>query len=193
LNPKYKETLFSAAGKNGVTAPAKTDLFAFFVYKALEFLKPGGRLGFVVSASWLTSNFGAALQRVLLERFRLIAVVSSRVESFFSQVDVNTVLIVAERRKREIDSNEIVRFVSLKKKLDDLLGPHAKGYWDRVQNLTDAIESQTGAIDNSDFQLMTIPAEPERVALQGKNPSVRNWSVYLRAPISYFELFGAIH
>jgi type I restriction-modification system DNA methylase subunit len=191
LNPKYKHTLFAAAGKNGVTAPAKTDLFAFFIYKALEFIKPGGRLGFVVSSSWLTSDFGAALQRVLIDPFRLIAVIGSQVESFFSQVDVNTVLIIAERRREgKIDPKEIIRFVSLKKKLDDLLIPNADGYWNKVQDLTDAIEMKTEAVDNDEFQLTTIPVEPERTALQGKDPSVRNWSVYLRAPLSYFELFG---
>lgn len=191
LNPRYKQTLFTAAGKNGIDAPAKTDLFAFFIYKALEFIKPGGRLGFVVSSSWLTAHFGATLQKLLLERFRLIAVIGSQVESFFSQVDVNTVLIIAERRKEaQTDPKEIIKFVSLKKTLEDLLAPHTDGYWDRVQNLTDAIEMATEAADNNEFQLTPIPAEPERNSLQGKNPSVRNWSVYLRAPASYFELFG---
>lgn len=192
LNPKYKQTLFSAAGKNGIDAPAKTDLFAFFIYKAYEFMKPGGTLGFVVSSSWLTSNFGAILQKVLLERFQLIAVVGSQVESFFSQVDVNTVLIIAERRERpEIDPKEVIRFVSLKKSLDGLLVPNTDGYWERVQDLTDAIEMADEPVDNDEFQMTPVLAEPERTALQGKNPSVRNWSVYLRAPLSYFELFGA--
>jgi type I restriction-modification system DNA methylase subunit len=191
LNPKYKQTLFTAAGKNGIDATAKTDLFAFFIYKALEFIKPGGRLGFVVSSSWLTAHFGASLQKVLLERFKLVAVIGSQVESFFSQVDVNTVLIIAERRKEaKTDPKEIIRFVSLKKTLDDLLGPYTDGHWDRVQNLADAIEMATEPVDNSEFQLTPIPAEPERTALQGRDPSVRNWSVYLRAPVSYFELFG---
>jgi len=122
----------------------------------------------------------------------LIAVIGSQVESFFSQVDVNTVLIVAEKREGEItDPEEIIRFVTLKKKLEDLLAPEANGYWDRVQNLTDAIEMQEEAIETDEFRLTTIPAEPERVALQGKKAYVRNWSVYLRAPLSYFELFGA--
>jgi methylase of polypeptide subunit release factors len=192
LNDKYKQTLFAAAVRNGVAAAAKTDLFAFFLYKALEFIRPGGRLGFVVSASWLTSNFGASLQKVLLNRFRLIAVIGSRVESFFSQVDVNTVLIVAERRQTErIDPDEILRFVTLKRTLADLLPVDPEGYWNRVQALTDAIEMNTGAVENDDFQMTTIRAEPERTALQGKAPNVRNWSVYLRAPLSYFELFGA--
>src|SRR5262249_11690581 len=112
LNVKYKKTLFDSAAKNGVSAAAKTDLFAFFVYKALEFLRPGGRLSFVVSASWLTADFGATLQRVLVEKLKLIAVIGSRVESFFSQVDVNTVLIIAELRHQATpDPGETIRFV----------------------------------------------------------------------------------
>ncbi len=102
LNITYKRTLFDAAAKNGINAPSKTDLFAFFLYKGLEFLQPGGRIGFVVSASWLTSDFGASLQRMLLDRLRLIAVIVSKVESFFSHVDVNTVLIVAEQKENAV-------------------------------------------------------------------------------------------
>ncbi len=193
LNPKYKRTLFDAAAKNGVAAAAKTDLFAFFMFKALEFMKPGGRLAFVVSSSWLTSDFGSSLQRVLLNRLQLLAVIGSRVESFFSQVDVNTVLIIAERRKEEkLNSGEIIRFVTLKKKLEELLGPHTNDYWDKVQDIADTIELTTESAENDNFRLTVIPAEPERAALENEPSKVRNWSVYLRAPLSYFELFGAI-
>lgn len=191
LNEKYKMTLFNAAAKNGVNAAAKTDLFAFFAYKSLEFLQPGGRIGFVVSASWLTAEFGATLQRVLTERLKLIAIVGSRVESFFSQVDVNTVLIVAERRQQDTpDPSEIIRFVALKKKLDEILGPRTDGYWKKVHDLVDVVEVTTQAFENDDFQLTPVPAESERLALQNSPSTPRNWSVYLRAPLSYFELFG---
>jgi type I restriction-modification system DNA methylase subunit len=192
LNEKYKQTLFNSAGKNGVSAAAKTDLFAFFIYKALEFLQPGGRLGFVVSASWLTSDFGASLQRVLLDRLRLVAVIGSRVESFFSQVDVNTVLIIAERRLEEkADADEIIRFVTLNRKLEEMLEPKIGGYWSRVQDLADSIEMTTDAIETDDFQITPVLAQPERAALERNTAKPRNWSVYLRAPLSYFELFGA--
>ncbi|MFL6386761.1 MAG: class I SAM-dependent DNA methyltransferase [Terriglobales bacterium] len=191
LNEKYKQTLFNSAGKNGINAAAKTDLFAFFIYKSLEFLEPGGRLGFVISSSWLTADFGATLQRVLLERLRLLAVIGSKVESFFSQVEVNTVLIIAERRHKEKpEPDEIIRFVTLKRKLDDMLGPKADGYWDRVEDLVDSVEMATEAVETDDFQLTSIPAQPERVALESNPSKARNWSVYLRAPLSYFELFG---
>ena len=68
---------------------------------------------------------------MLLERLRLIAVIGSKVESFFSQVDVNTVLIIAEQRDRAApDTSEIIRFVTLKRKLDDLLAKRQSRYWD---------------------------------------------------------------
>jgi hypothetical protein len=195
LNPNYKKTLFAAAGKAGINAAAKSDLLAFFIYKSLEFLKPGGRLGFVVSGSWLTSDYGASLQFVLLQRLRLLAIVSSSVESFFSQVQVNTVLIIAEKRAKtetEPDPDEIIKFVRLNKKLDELLDSKVGEYWNTVLELVDSVELATGAFANEDFQVTPVLAQLEREALAGAPTKARNWSVYLRAPLSYFEIFGVI-
>lgn len=191
LNADYKKTLFDAAAKNGIKAASKTDLFAFFVYKALEFMEPGARLAFVVSASWLMADFGASLQRMLVDRLRVVAVIGSNVESFFSHVDVNTVLIVAELSRTNDNADGAIRFVTLKKKLDELLSPKARGYWGRVQELVDLIEMTTAAMENEDFRVNVVPTAPERAALDANPKRPRNWSVYLRAPLSYFELFGA--
>jgi hypothetical protein len=191
LNPNYKQTLFTAAGKAGIKAAAKSDLLAFFLYKSLEFLKPGGRLGFVVSGSWLTSDYGATLQSVLLTRLKLLAVVGSSVESFFSQVQVNTVLIIAEQRtETRPDSGEVIKFVRLNRKLEDLLAADPGDYWDTVLGLVDSVESATGTFANEDFQVTPVPAKREREALDDAPTKARNWSVYLRAPLSYFEIFG---
>jgi hypothetical protein len=57
LDPGYRQKLFAAAAKAGIKAPAKTDLFAFFIYHALRFMKEGSRLGFVTPASWLGGNW----------------------------------------------------------------------------------------------------------------------------------------
>jgi methylase of polypeptide subunit release factors len=191
LNPGYKKTLFTAAGKAGIKAAAKSDLLAFFLYKSLEFLKPGGRLGFVVSTSWLTSDYGATLQSVLLGRLRLIAIIGSSVESFFSQVQVNTVLIVAEQRtENKPDPDEMIKFVRLSKKLENLLESQPTNYWTTVLQLVDSIELATGALANDDLQITLVPALREREALAEAPSKARNWSVYLRAPLSYFEIFG---
>jgi type I restriction enzyme M protein len=83
LDPDYRMQLFPAAAVAGVKARPKTDLFAFFIYHALRFMRVGSRLGFVTPASWLTSDYAISLQTLLLGGLCLIAIISSSVESFF--------------------------------------------------------------------------------------------------------------
>jgi len=192
LDPKYKASLFDAAAKNDVVAPQKTDLFAFFIYKSLEFMPPGSRLGFVVSASWLTADFGLKLQEVLLRQFKLIAVIGSSVEAFFTQVDVNAVLIVAEKRAEpKVEKGENIRFVNLKRRLEDLFKGDSAGYWDRVTKVADAIELTSSSCETDDFRATVVSAAHELNAISTQK-SVRNWSLYVRAPRSYYALFGSL-
>ena len=160
----------------------KTDLFAFFVYKALEFLKPGGRLGFVTSASWLTSESGATMQTVLLERFRPIAVIASDVEAFFAHAEINTVLLVVERvsdeQRRSRDAQ--VAFVTLKRPMAEILGSRTN-YWQGVQDFVDKIETAEQSLEDSDVRVHI-----ERI----RNDAEGNWVRLLRAPLSYFSVFG---
>jgi methylase of polypeptide subunit release factors len=190
LNPKYRNRLFSTAVKNIIKAPAKTDLFAFFLYKALDFLVPGGRIGFVTSSSWLTADFGTPIKKLLLDRLRLVAVFSSSAESFFSQVDINTTLIITELRdKPGIDKDEALRFVTLKRRISEIFPP-GKDYWARIIAFMDTIESAKTSFETEDFRLTMIPAAAEKKALSNNHYGSRNWSLYLRAPASYFQLFG---
>jgi type I restriction-modification system DNA methylase subunit len=146
--------LFGAAGKVGVQAPAKTDLFAFFIYHAIGFMKPGSRLGFVTPSSWLTADYAASLQELLLGSVRIIAVVASSAESFFPQVDVNTVLLVAERLeegKTKGRDDEPIRFVTLKQSIGRLVDGKGGEYWDRVVRLVDQIESPDSSVEDERF------------------------------------------
>lgn len=190
LDPRYRDKLFTAAMSAGIKAPPKTDLFAFFIYHSLNFLAPGARIGFVTSSSWLTADFAAALQECLLTKFRLIAVVASRAESFFSQVEVNTVLIIAERRETADgpDVDEQIRFVSLKQRLEELL-PASTTYWKNVEALTDRIETAGEDAEADQFRVKLVGSADELAALRADRTKPRNWSKYLRAPISYFEIF----
>jgi hypothetical protein len=190
LDAKYKGRLFGAAQTVGVKALPKTDMFAFFVYHGLGFLRPGGRLGFVTSASWLTSEFGSQLQRTLLEQCKIVAIVWSARESFFSQVDINTVLIIAEKRSQPRPAkDELIRFVTLKAPLADLW-PDSPTYWTGVHALADEIESHSASSDTDQYRVHVVNAFDELTDL--KAGESRNWSAFLRAPATFFELFGAI-
>jgi SAM-dependent methyltransferase len=190
LNAGYKRNLYKLVLKElQIKPPAKTDLFAFFAYHGLALLKPGGRLAFVTSAAWLTAGYGASMQRFLLERFRLIAVVASEAESFFSQVDQNTVMIVAAKRpEHEVpNKDELIRFVTLQKRLGEIV-PSDGRRWAALRELIDQIEDAASPFDTPAMRVRLVPAEPELRALRD-SPRARNWSIHLRAPSSYREIF----
>jgi len=191
LDPKYRAQLFSAAGLAGVKAPPKTDLFAFFIYHAMRFMKPGSRLGFVTPSSWLTADYAATLQLLLTSELRLVALVTSSVESIFPQVDINATLLIAEKvsTENQAQGNSNLRFVTFKTPIAEMLKGEAD-YWNSLVNLTDRIYDPEESVDDKDLRIKIVPLLQEREALAADPKVTRNWSKYLRAPLSYYTLFG---
>jgi hypothetical protein len=192
LDPGYRSKLFLSANKAGVTASAKTDLFAFFIYHSLIFMKPGSRLGFVTSSSWLTSDFAATLQKTLMNKVQLIAVITSSAESFFTQVDINTVILIAEMKDGEgPEYRTPIPFVNLKKNISELINTKST-YWGGVQSFVGEIELVSVSTENDRYSIKLVDPELELAALDNAPNKPRNWSKYLRAPMSYYNIFGEI-
>lgn len=188
LDPKYRHQLFGAAAAVGIKAAPKTDLFAFFIYHSMRFMEPGSRLGFVTPASWLTSDYAVALQRLLLTDLRLVALVSSSAESFFPQVDVNAVLLVAEKVEDPQEAvDATLRFVTLKQPIAKLVEGQA---WRAVTALADLILGQDVSMEDERLRIKLVPLGPEKDALLSAPKTPRNWSKFMRAPLSYYALFG---
>ena len=191
LDPTYRSKLFQSAAKAGIKAPPKTDLFAFFIYHAVRFMKPGSRLGFVTPASWLTADYAASLQKALLGSIRLVAVVASNAESFFPQVDINAVLLVAERVE-DAAEDQLMRFVTLKRPLAQLTEGR-DNYWARVISIAREIEDVPASVENERYRIKLVDPALERTALASDLTKPRNWSKYMRAPLSYYAIFeGAV-
>ena len=186
LDPHYRNVLFAAASRCGVLASQKTDLFAFFLFHAFEFLKPGGRVGFVIPSSWMSSDYGVAVQRFLLSQMRLISIVASEAESLFSQVDVNTVLLVAEKLDdASPPTSEVARFISIKKPLATI-APAGDNYWKNILDLAAAMEAAEEDVETDKYRVKAVSLDPKNaLALQAGI----NWGRYLRAPLSYYEIF----
>ncbi|WP_276257314.1 Eco57I restriction-modification methylase domain-containing protein [Haloglomus litoreum] len=73
----------------------RSDAYVYFVTHGLQFLREGGRLGFLVPTKWLDTRYGEDLQRFLYDHTRLAAVVGFSARAFDALVD--TVLLFAER------------------------------------------------------------------------------------------------
>ena len=192
LDPQYKDRLFGVVlREHGIEAPSKSDLFAFFAYHAHPFLKVGGRIAFVTSSSWLTADYGSRLQQFLLDKFNLIAVIGSDAESFFTQVDQNTVLFVAEKREAGArpGPDELVRFVTLKRPLSEINEPGPQ-YWKTLGDLVDRLETAAISGEDATARIKCVNSASELAALQSQT-TPRNWSVYLRAPSQYWRMVEA--
>lgn len=189
LDPKYRTKLLGSAVAAGIKAPPKTDLFAFFIYHASRFMKEGSRLGFVTPASWLTADYATSLQEALLGSIRLVTVIASNAESFFPQVDINTVLLVAENIDGDAnEDSEPIRFVTLKKSISSLTSGK-DDYWTRVIKLAHEIESEPASIETDRYRVKLVRHSDELTALTSDRSRPRNWSKYMRAPLSYYEIF----
>jgi len=164
----------------------RAGLHAYFFVHAARFLREGGRLGFVASNSWLDVDYGTGLQAFFLSHFKILAIVESQVERWFSDASINTCLVILERCADPRARNDHpARFVQLYRPLapetvsdpavnviDDLAarllsGPGDKGIRVRVIRQGDLRERQ--------LVFGAAPGRPQR------------WGALLRAPQVYLD------
>ncbi|SKR09071.1 DNA methylase (Methyltransferase) [Mycobacteroides abscessus subsp. massiliense] len=145
----------------------KADVWAFFVAGAQSYLKPGGRLGFVLSWSLLSSDYGDAVLSFLGRYFLVDAIIDSRVERWFAAAQ-NTVILLARRAEdptpesrysgaSNIPADHLVKFVRLKQPISTLLDdrqPRGK----RGEDLIDELASVTADVgDDLRWDIRVFP------------------------------------
>lgn len=184
----YKELLESVIREEWggrYTLGKRAGIHAYFLMHAPKFLKPDGRLGFIVSNSWMDADYGKEIQKMLLENFRIKAIIESKAERWFDDAAVNTCIIIAEKeadaKKRE---QHKAKFVLLKKKLQEY----------SVETLAKKIEGAGDLCDDENCRIYCISQAElwnEGLAFdeKGKREWVgAKWGKYLRAPAVFFRL-----
>lgn len=122
----YKARLLqiSNAAAPGSDFSGRSDLHCFFFPHAYTFLNDGGWIGLLTSSAWLDTGYGFRLQKFLLDHFRIVALVESAGEPWFTGARVTTVAVILQReedaRKR---ANNTVRFVWAMRNIADLIRP----------------------------------------------------------------------
>jgi type I restriction-modification system DNA methylase subunit len=167
----------------------RTSIYAYFFYHAAQFLKVGGRLGFIVSSSWMDTDFGADLQQFLQKYFHIRAIIESSVERFFPSAEVHTNILLLEKKSPltpeggtdEITSNSTfggwgaTAFVYLHKPLEQLLKKYKT-----PENLLETFGKLN--TDETDFKINLVP----ETALATQN----KWSIFLKAPEVYHQILA---
>ena len=144
---EYSDLFLNVDKKGNVelALSGQADIYAYMFFHAAAHLKPGGRMGFITSNSWLDVAYGYELQRFFLSKFKLVGIFESRCEPWFEQSAVNTVFTILERcdNKEEIEKNPVY-FVKVKKPLVQLFPQDAlmdaQRRWDTITRFVEKIE-----------------------------------------------------
>jgi type I restriction-modification system DNA methylase subunit len=172
----------------------RSSIYVYFFIHGGLFLREGGRMGLVTSNSWLDVDYGGDLQRYFLENFRIIAIIESKVERWFEDADINTVITIVERcSDPEERDNNVVKFVLLKKPLTDFIPPteNEEERWRRVEELVKLVESTNTYYE--DNRIRIFPKKQRELWEEGYDEEERDyvgskWGKYLRAPQIFFKI-----
>ena len=154
----------------------RSGLHAYFFLHGTEFLRDGGRFGFVVPNAWLDVAYGERLKQFLLDHYKIMAIIESDVEHWFSDAKINTCLVVLEKcagpRRRNAN---LVRLVRLKRPLSDLI-PFSLTDYQRQQAVERLVTRLLPGMSrtNEDITVRVMPQAELR-------PSAK-WGLMLRAP-----------
>ncbi|MFH1932587.1 MAG: N-6 DNA methylase [Pseudomonadota bacterium] len=181
------------------------DLYVYLFFHSAKFLKPGGRMGIITSNAWLDVNYGYELQRFFCDHFKIIAILESRCEPWFTEASVNTIFTILERCEKVNKRDEhFVKFVKVKKSLADLVQADPQiepvEHWKRLRWLTERIENSsskyrgtvlTGFISEEDdnFRIRVCQQGQLRKGLEHEGKTVK-WGKYLRAPQVFFDVIS---
>lgn len=114
LNDVVNEVREELVGRYETTPSKKSDLYALLALKLKDIVTDDGRLGFILSNSWLGATWGDEFKKSLFEAYRVVRVVVSGNGRWFSNAEVVTSIIVLEPRTDDEHNiaSEKVQFVT---------------------------------------------------------------------------------
>lgn len=91
------ERLRRFAGENSKYITEKSDLFAYILAGLPSLMKPGGRIGVILSNSWLGTAWGRLMQQMLLDTFELKYIAFDGGHRWFRNASVVGTLLILEK------------------------------------------------------------------------------------------------
>jgi type I restriction-modification system DNA methylase subunit len=119
--PKDQVSFFN---KNFVSATGNYDIYALFVERGLQLLKPGGILGFILPHKFFQAAYGQGLRKLIAEKNALMEIVNFRDNQIFEQASTYTCLLFLQKGKdRTFKYSEVARLEDPEKQLQ-IVGQH---------------------------------------------------------------------
>jgi len=204
----YKEDLADNINNYwGIKVGARSSIYVYFMLHGIRFLKEGGRIGYITSNSWLDVDYGKYLQKILLKNTKIIAIIESKAERWFEDADINTAITIAEKcscseekeqnnkkeeRCEKERNNNIVKFVQLKKRLEDIIPTtNENERWKAIDELTKLIETTNKYYEDERIRIFTKTQKElweEGYDEEKGEYAGSKWGKYIRAPEIFFKI-----
>lgn len=119
-NKKYKELLRQMVNQDFPqdipenVINGKSDLYTFFYIRGLRLLNEQGILTYICSNSWLDVEFGAWLQKFLLERCQIYFIIDNLAKRVFREAGINTIISLMGARQKMVRADDLIRFAAFK-------------------------------------------------------------------------------
>ena len=160
---------------------AQAGIYTYFFIHGAKLLKDDGRMGMIVSNSWLDVRYGGDLQKFFLDHFKIIAIIDTD-KRVFRDADINTVIVILEKadktENKEERENNLVKFIRLKTHME-------------IDEIIKSIEEHNEYF--SDKRIRIYPKRQEDLWEEGLDKEKRiyvgsKWGKYIRAPDIYFKI-----
>ena len=114
------------------------DLYVYFYERGLQLLSTNGIHTFICSNSWLDVNYGAPLQKYVLDNTAGAVICHSEAEREFESADINTIVSILHNGTP--DENSRARFLTFKTFIGD---PDLENRRERIRTYTELAQAGT--------------------------------------------------
>jgi hypothetical protein len=164
--------LISQLAQEPLELDGKSDLYAYLPFSLWGILNENGRMGLIISNSWLSTKWGIKFRTILNRFFKIEYVVTSGSGRWFDNAEVVTNILVLKKRPLEEvqqnthDANETTSFVVLQDDIEETTTTDSNIDYNKIDELTALIR---GNVQEPTSFLLTqyTPSEIESISTLG--------------------------
>ncbi|PAF42864.1 N-6 DNA methylase [Helicobacter sp. 11S02596-1] len=109
--------LLSYFANKGLLSNKRADLYTYIIVHLKELVENGGRIGVIVSNSWLATKWGNDFKLVLTKHFKILKIICSAKGRWFNNADVVATLLILENST--MSKNDNIEFVTTNTHIKD--------------------------------------------------------------------------
>ncbi|RKD97829.1 N-6 DNA methylase [Halopiger aswanensis] len=151
---------------------SQMDIYGYFITHSTQFLSDGGKLGFITSDRWMDTDYGADLQKFLLDNYSIDAVIRFDRQTFDDALVGASIIIATKEPDTPTRDENTVKFLRVREPLEI----------DEIESILREDTASDQMINDTEYRLVT--------RRQGDLYDQDKWKPYFLASPVYFDLYG---